>query len=184
MFNWTFLVGGVQEDLGDWTQIYRVGVTARPMSRIIFNADINYRRRDGWLVYQGARNFGAYKGIEWQPSIQLDWFIKPRHQLRFSLQWVGVRADGQEFYAVPAQGGELLPEERERTDFDFTVSILTTQLRYHWEIAPLTDLYVVYNRGNRLPYRAKDSFLGLFQDAFDDPLVNSFIMKLRYRFGN
>ena len=184
MFSWTFLVGGVQEDLGDWTQIYRVGVTARPMSRIIFNADINYRRRDGWLVYQGARNFGAYNGIEWQPSIQLDWFIKPRHQLRFSLQWVGVRADGQEFYAVPAQGGELLPVVRERTDFDFTVSILTTQLRYRWEIAPLTDLYVVYNRGNRLPYRAKDSFLGLFQDAFDDPLVNSFIIKLRYRFGN
>ena len=104
--------------------------------------------------------------------------------MRESLQWVGVRADGQEFYAVPPQGGELVPAVRERAEFDFTVSILTTQLRYRWEIAPLTDLYVVYNRGNRLPYRAKDSFLGLFQDAFDDPLVNSFIIKLRYRFGN
>ncbi len=184
MFSWTFLAGGVQEDLGDWTQIYRIGVTARPTDRVIFNADINYRRRDGWVVYQGGNNFGAYNGIEWQPSMQVDWFIKPRHQLRFSLQWVGVRADEQGFYAVPSDGEELVPAVRERSDYDFTVSILTTQLRYRWEIAPLTDLYVVYNRGNRLPYRAEDSFVDLFQDTLDDPLVDSFIVKLRYRFGN
>ena len=184
MFSWTFLAGGMQEDLGDWTQTYRIGVTARPTDRLIFKADINYKRLDGWVVYQGGRNFGAYNGIEWQPTAELDWFIRPRHQLRFSLQWVGVRANEQGFYAVPADGSVLVPATRTKPDHDFTVSILTTQLRYRWEIAPLTDLYVVYNRGNRLPFRAGDSFSSLFQDTLDDPIVDSFIVKLRYRFGN
>lgn len=184
MFSWTFQAGGLQEDLGDWTSSYRVGVTIRPLHSVVINADINYRRRDGWVVYQGDRNFGAYNGIEWQPGMDMDWFIAPRHQLRFSLQWVGVRADEQGFFEIPMGGGDLVPAARTRADHDFTVSLMTAQLRYRWEIAPLTDLYVVYNRGNRLPFSDEDSFSGLFHDTLDDPLVDSFIVKLRYRFGN
>jgi hypothetical protein len=184
MLSWSLGVGGLQEDLGDWTGQYSVGVTARPMDSLVIKADLKYKRRDGWLVYQGADNFGAYNGIDWQPSIEANWFIAPRHQLRFSLQWAGVRMDEQGFFEIPEGGGSLVPATRTRDDYDFTVSLLTAQLRYRWEIAPLTDLYVVYNRGNRLPYRAEDSFTDLFSDTLDDPIVDSFIVKLRYRFGN
>ena len=184
MFSWTFMVGGIQEDLGDWTQTYQIGMTARLIQALVVNADIYYKRRGGWVVHQGGPNFGAYDGIEWQPSLELDWFIAPRHQLRFSLQWVGVQAHENGFYAAPIRSGDLIPATRTRPDHDFTVSILTTQLRYRWEIAPLTDLYVVYNRGNRLPFRTNESFSDLFRDTLDDPLVDSFIVKLRYRFGN
>ena len=104
--------------------------------------------------------------------------------MRFSLQWVSVRANEEGFFAVSLGGGDLAPAMRTRLNHDFTVSILTTQLRYRWEIAPLTDLYVVYNRGNRLPFRAEDRFSSLFQDTLDEPIVDSFIVKLRYRFGN
>ena len=52
------------------------------------------------------------------------------------------------------------------------------------EIAPLTDLFVVYNRGNRLAPRQEDSLSDLFSDTLDDPQVDSFVVKLRYRFGN
>jgi hypothetical protein len=184
IFSWTFGVGGLQEDLGDWTQEYIVGVTARPSSQFVLKADVKYKRRDGWLVYKGANNFGAFNGIDWQPSVEVNWFMAPRHQLRFSMQWAGIRMDEQGFFAVPAGDGELIPTAPIRDDNDFTVSLLTAQLRYRWEIAPLTDLFVVYNRGNRLPSRQKDGFSGLFRDTLDDPLIDSFVVKLRYRFGN
>ncbi len=50
----------------------------------------------------------------------------------------------------------------------------------------LGDMYKmpVYNLGNRLPSLHEDDFSSLFEDAFDEPLVESFIVKLRYRFGN
>jgi hypothetical protein len=149
----------------------------------MIKADIKYMRRDGWLVYQGGNNFGAYNGIEWQPAIEMNWFMMPGHQLRFSMQWVGVKADEQGFFEISASG-KLIPALRTRPDYNFTVSLLTAQLRYRWEIAPLTDLYVVYNLGNRLPSRHEDDFSSLFEDAFDDPIVESFVVKLRYRFGN
>jgi hypothetical protein len=63
------------------------------------------------------------------------------------------------------------------------VSILTAQVRYRWEIAPLTDFYLVYNLGNNRPVDPDTGFSDLFKDAFDDPVVESFVAKLRYRFG-
>ena len=67
---------------------------------------------------------------------------------------------------------------------DFTLSQLTTQLRYRWEIAPLSDLFVVFTRGSNVPDRVDDSFDRLLRDALTDPVIDLFVVKLRYRFGN
>ena len=66
---------------------------------------------------------------------------------------------------------------------DFALSRLTAQLRYRWEIAPLSDLFIVYTRGSNLPGRVDDGFGDLFQDALDEPVIDYFVIKLRYRFG-
>jgi hypothetical protein len=90
----------------------------------------------------------------------------------------------QGFYAIPDRDGDLVEATRTQPDYDFTVSLLTTQIRYRWEIAPLTDLFIVYNRGNKLPFRHRDEFSDLFSDTFRDPIVDTLIAKFRYRFGN
>ena len=72
------------------------------------------------------------------------------------------------------------------------ISRLIAQLRYRWEIAPLSDLFVVYTRGANLanaydlddPFATpRDSFGQLYGDALSDPLVDLLVVKLRYRFG-
>ena len=181
---WTLSAGAWQEDLGDWTCQLTAGATLIPSDNLQIDVDVKYRRRNGWLVYQGANTFGAYHGTDWQPKLEVNWFISAEHQLRFSLQWVGARMAERGLYAIPPGDGELIPAVRTRPSYDFTVSLMTAQLRYRWEIAPLTDLYVVYNRGNRLPYRTYDSFENLFSDSFRDPLVDSLVVKFRYRFSN
>ena len=90
----------------------------------------------------------------------------------------------QDFWAVPEGDGKLVSAEPDDPEQDFSVSILTAQLRYRWEIAPLTDFYLVYNLGNTLPNDPNRALGGLFSDAFNDPVVESFVAKLRYRFGN
>ena len=136
------------------------------------------------MVYQGANNFGAYHGTEIQPKLNLTWFLAAAHQLRFSIQWAAVRADERGFYAVPAGDGELVPATRTRESHDINISQLTMQLRYRWEIAPLTDLYVVYNRGNSLLSDESEPFADMFSNAFEDPVIDTAIIKLRYRFAN
>ena len=177
-------LGVLQEHIDDWTVTAKAGVTLRPVDWLSVDFDLNYRQRNGWLVYQGGRNFGAYGGSEWQPKLDLNWFISSAHQIKVSFQWLGVKASEEGFYSVPTLGGVLLPAERTLENYDFTVSRVTAQVRYRWEIAPLTDLFVVYNRGNYLPSQYDATFGDLLTDSFEDPVVDSFIAKLRYRFGN
>ena len=63
-------------------------------------------------------------------------------------------------------------------------SRLTAQLRYRWEIAPLSDLFVVYTRGSNVPSLGYAEFDTLFREALRDPIVDIIVLKLRYRFGS
>lgn len=177
-------MGVLQEHLDDWTVSAKAGVTYRPVDWMSVDFDLDYRQRNGWLVYQGGRNFGAYSGSEWQPKLDVNWYISAAHQIKLSFQWLGVKANEQGFYAVPQGGGVLVSADRTLDNHDFTVSRLTAQVRYRWEIAPLTDLFIVYNRGNQLPTQFGSDFDDLLTDSFSDPVIDSFIAKLRYRFGN
>ena len=184
MFSFSGSIGAQQEHLGDWTLNSSFGVTIRPSDQFLINFDLRYKKRDGWLVYQGGRNFGAYSGTEWQPRLDFNWFISYNHQIRLSMQWAGVRAREERFLAVPLGDGDLADAPRTLPDHDFTVSLLTAQLRYRWEIAPLTDLFLVYNRGNVLPNQVDSPFEDLFTDTLRDPIIDAFIAKIRWRFGN
>lgn len=179
-------VNGVTEVFGDWSYTLKGGLTYQPNDRFSFDLDFQYRITDNWLISLNGPVLATYDADHWQPTISMDVFFSAKQQLRFSLQWVGIKADAQQLYRVPASPGELIPfgTPQSAANADFTVSRLTTQLRYRWEIAPLSDLFVVYTRGSNLPNAMSDGFGDLFHDALIDPLVDRFAIKLRYRFGN
>ncbi|MCZ6657923.1 MAG: DUF5916 domain-containing protein [Gammaproteobacteria bacterium] len=115
----------------------------------------------------------------------IDLFITARQQLRLTLQWAGIRADEQEFWRIPDNDGSLqrvTKDPNESTD-DFTLSRLTAQVRYRWEIGPLSDLFIVYTRGSNLDNRISDEFSDLFHDTLITPVIDVLVLKLRYRFG-
>ena len=182
--SFTFGLGGNEEDLGDWSYNGVVGLTYLPVDQISIAFDLSYRDRSGWVVHQGGRNFGVFDADEWQPSLDVNWFIAPGHQLRWNMQWAGVRATDKGFFAIPQGDGDLLAATREQDNYDFNISRLTTQLRYRWEIAPLTDFYLVYNRGNSLRLADEYDVLDLFDESLREPVIDSVVAKLRYRFSN
>ena len=182
--SFTFGLGGNEEDLGDWSYNVVFGLTYLPVDQISIAFDLSYRDRSGWVVHQGGRNFGVFDADEWQPSLDVNWFIAPGHQLRWNMQWAGVRATDKGFFAIPQGDGDLLAATREQENYDFNISRLTTQLRYRWEIAPLTDFYLVYNRGNSLRLEDEYDVLDLFDESLREPVIDSVVAKLRYRFSN
>ena len=182
--SFSFGLGGAQEHLGDWSYNAWAGVTYLPVDQLSLSFDLRYKDRNAWLVHQGDRNFGAFDADEWSPSLDINWFIAPGHELRWNLQWAGIRAEDVGFYEIPLGDGDLITAEREQDNYDFNISRLTTQLRYRWAIAPLTDFYLVYNRGNFLRPAGEYDVVDLFDDSFSEPVIDSFVAKLRYRFGN
>jgi Domain of unknown function (DUF5916) len=145
-----------------------------------------YFDRDGWLLWQQGTNFTTFEADQVQPKASIEYFISARQQLRASLQWVGIRAKEQDFYLVPAKAGALIPTTKPPgPSDDFLISDITFQIRYRWEMAPLSDLFVVYTRvANRTAALLDSGFDDLFDDSYDDPLQNLFVVKIRYRLGS
>ena len=184
--SYSVLVGGGKEDLGKFSKRISVGLTFKPTSNFSVDADILYRRRDGWLLHQVDRNFTTFAATEWQPRVEMDYFINSRHQLRLTFQWAGIRAKEQKFWEVPILPGKMVSRTKSvnaQTD-DFTISRMSAQLRYRWEIGPLSDLFVVYTRGSNLDDDLSTEFSDLFKRALREPLVSTFVVKVRYRFGS
>ncbi|MDP4640742.1 MAG: DUF5916 domain-containing protein [Pseudomonadales bacterium] len=172
-------LGGNQVKIGG-------GFTWRPTDRFSADLDISWADRHGWLLHQQDRNFTTFEAEQWTPKLTFEYFLSARQQLRAAMQWVSIRAREDEFYLVPNTPGELLKTPKPAGPSDsFGLSQMSFQVRYRWEIAPLSDLFVVYTRvaDKGLALR-ENSFSDLFEAGWRDPVNDVFVVKVRYRFGS
>ncbi len=166
---------------------YTTGVTWQPKDNIRLSGEVIHNDRDGWLIHQEDQNFTAFQANQWRTNLNFDYFLTAKQQFRMVLQWVGIKAVGDEFYFLPADAPtnnrDLLrvPKPPGPSD-DFSISQLNFQLRYRWQIAPLSDLFVVYTKGDSRRASLND-FDNLFQDSWDNPLGDVLSVLLRYRLG-
>jgi hypothetical protein len=145
----------------------KVGLNWRPIDRLNVEVSTLYRYRDGgWLLHQEDRNMTAFDSEEWQPELSMDFFLSARQELRMKIQWVGIKAFENRFYQVPELPGDLIEVDKPNaTPDDFTISSMNFQLRYRWQIAPLSDLYLVYTR-NGYDDTPRANFSELFENAW------------------
>ena len=163
----------------------QVGVTWRPRENLGFELNVRHKDYDGWLLHQEDINFTAFQGEQWQPQLSLDFYPSSRQQLRLAMQWVGIRAVEDRFYVLPDGTTKLIevPKAPGAEADDFSLSQLNFQVRYRWQIAPLSDLFIVYTKGDK---RNTDlqSFDEMFRQNWDDPIGDFLVVKLRYRLGS
>lgn len=184
------LSGGVRgglrhEDLQGLSFDLRAFLLWRPLDRFTADLSLRYRDRDDWLVHRRDREFATFDATEWRPSFTLDYFLSARQQFRATMQWVGVKAEEDGLLQIGPNGSLVdRPPVADGPDEDFSISSLVLQLRYRWEIAPLSDLFVVYTRGGTLDDAEGRGFSNMFSASFDDPDQDQLVVKLRYRLGS
>ncbi|MDA1074890.1 MAG: DUF5916 domain-containing protein [Proteobacteria bacterium] len=180
-------LGARQEDMSGWSYLSSFGFTYKPNHRFSLDLDLNYQDRDGWLLHSSGQQFTTYSADDLQPRLAADLFISARQQFRISLQWAGIKAREQQRWFLPSNGdGDLIPVPTTpgANSRDFVINRMTVQMRYRWQIAPLSDLFVVYTRGSNFTNNTvDDGFDNLFRDALDQPVIDFLVIKLRYRFG-
>ncbi|RLA26691.1 MAG: hypothetical protein DRQ63_07705 [Gammaproteobacteria bacterium] len=172
------------ESLGGRALEGTLGVTWRPRHNLSFKLQVAHNDREGWLLHQEDENFTTFDATQWRPEFSFEIFPNARQQLRLAFQWVGIRAREDEFFTLPDGTTELIPGPKPPgpTD-DFSVSQLNFQIRYRWQIAPLSDLFIVYTKGDSSDHDGLVEFDDLFQDSWDNPLGDMLVIKLRYRIG-
>lgn len=179
-------IGADQEDLGPKSITYSSGFSYRPIDTFSLNLDVEYTDREALLVYKGSGRYTSFEATQWSPKVTMDYFVSAKQQLRFSMQWTGLKAYEDKFLQVNPDKLEHLAEvpKPNVTPDDFIISRMTFQARYRWEIAPLSDLFVVYTRGANVPGKMFDEYGGMFMEAWDEPIVDTLVVKLRYRIGS
>lgn len=186
VLSYDFRLGLDPEDLGPLRLSGRAGVAWRPTDRFSVDVNLNYEDREALLVHRGNGNYTSFEAHQWSPQMEMNYFITAKQQLRFTTQWTALKAFEDSFYKVNTlEETSLIPVANpDTTPDDFAISRLTFQARYRWEIAPLSDLFVVYTRGANLPRNSLFSFQDLLEQSWNDRVVDQIAIKLRYRLGS
>ena len=174
-----------QEDLGGARRTYGGGITWRPGDRMAMQFGVDYVERDGWVLHREEKRFALFGADEWSPKFSLDYFITGKQQFRMALQWAALRAGDARFYDL-APSRVLVPASADvdPSSADFSVSELSFQIRYRWEIAPMSDLFFVYTKHADLPNGAGEDLGSMLTEAFDNPVAEQLVLKVRYRWGS
>lgn len=185
--SYNFGAGRSTEFAGGYSERYDTGITWRPVPNFSLSGAVTYQDRDGWLLHQGGQDFTTFQTDQWETSVKMEYYISARQQLSMGLQWVGIKAEEDRFFILPkdapTRSRDLVEGDKPAGPTDsFSISNMNFQVRYRWEIAPLSDLFVVYSRaGNQR--RTLLNFGDQFDNVWESPLDSKLVIKLRYRLG-
>lgn len=137
------------------------------------------QRAPDWLLWQGDNLLGTFDADTLQVNAAFNWIVDGRQELRIKLQAIGLDARSEQAWRVAADGTPLRSAEAMP---GFSLRNLGFQVRYRYELAPLSDLYVVYARGGAMFEGSSRDASQQLLDSFDLRDDEQLLVKLSYRF--
>ena len=144
----------------------------------IFLSPIEYQTQSNWSVWRTDNLFGYYDKEMISSGINLDWFIGDRQEIRLKGKIYGIKANQARAYRADSSG--YLNASNDSLD-PFELSETAFQVRYKYQFAPLSDLYVVYTSGGKYNFSRENSFEKIYSGAWSNQNLDKFIVKLRYK---
>ena len=135
-------------------------------------------RMPDWLVWQQDNLVASFNRRETDLNAGFNWQVTNRQELRLKLQAIGLSADSRQGYRIDGAGNAVPSDD---LIDDFSVSTLAVQLRYRFEFAPLSYLYIVYGRGGYQQEIGGDADQP-FRDSFTLRDDEQLLVKFSYRF--
>ncbi len=132
-----------------------------------------------WVNWEGDELFARYKRKLLNNSLDFNANISPKQELRMRFQWLAIDAQANKEYRLDSVGGLV---DTGNTVNDFSLSNTALQIRYRYEIAPLSNVYVVYSRGGQIFEENSNSLGNLFTPGLSNVTGNNFLVKVRYKF--
>lgn len=173
-----FAGGGVRSDTPmTWTTL--VGGTYYFSDALNLLLQAGHTSNQEFLVWQHDNLVGGFRMARRNLNASLNWSIGSRQELRVKLEALGLNADNPIPWRIGVDGRAVASNDKVQA---FSLRNMGFQVRYRYELAPLSDLYVVYGRGG---YASDDFAAGSasqFRDAFSLRDDEQLLIKLAYRF--
>ena len=142
---------------------------------------VGFKKYREWLLWDSeVSQLAGYETDRYSGDIRIDWYPSSRQEVRLKFQWIGLDAEVINSYQLDNSGG-LQASGTESSNFSVTDTAF--QIRYRYQLAPLSDIFVVYSRGG---FFGSDSGNEgpdmLLNEGWKGVQVESIIAKVRYRF--
>lgn len=169
-----------QEGYDGWAAQLTSDVTWYPSEKLNISLSLNPQRSNDWLKWVMEEQLGSFSKDEVNASIGMNFFPAESHEIRLKTQWYTVNAKAEQSYYIGPNG--RLAEDNAPIK-DFAATSFALQFRYHYEIAPMSDLYICYSRGGYDYIEDHDQgTLSLMGESTELRDSDQILVKLSYRF--
>ena len=138
------------------------------------------REEDEWLNWIEGNELAVYDLTQKIISINANWFKGSKHEIRLKSQFVALEAENP-ISLITDKAGYLYNHDSNVKPF--TDGITSFQVRYKYEIAPLSYIYLVYTKGGRVYDDENErNTSDVFKDPWENPDNEIFSLKFRLKF--
>ncbi len=175
---WSGRLNWYQEGVDGWAR--RLNVNGRYFFNTTYSTDVSLTYTDSgdWLIWQ-ENSLTKFSREMLQLAWKIDAKLTEKQELKAFIQWFVLDADAKQGFERQ-NNGQLSGSDNLAASFNSTN--LALQIRYRYELAPLSNFYLVYSRGGSVFTNEQRSYGSLFNDALATPDTNQFQAKLSYRF--
>jgi len=161
-------------------EFYKIAGSYFPNDNLKINLQYRIRKENEWLIWTEDNKFGLYDSEQDTVSIGLNWFSGNKHEIRLKSQFVALQADNPQSL-ISDSGGYLY--DSDDLIKPFTQGVVSFQVRYKYEIAPLSYLYLVYSKGGTSYDEDEDySKSDIFNQPWNNPSDEVYSIKFRLKY--
>ncbi len=144
-----------------------------------FYAELYAQHNRDWLLWQHDNLLGTFRSNQLQLNGGVQWTINAKQELRVKLETIALDAHLRQAWRVAPDGTPVASNEPVS---DFSLRNLGFQIRYRYELAPLSNLYIAYVRGGFGFNDMSQDVGSLLGDSFSLHDSEQLLVKLSYRF--
>jgi hypothetical protein len=169
-----------QEGYDDWGIGLDSSLSFYPHENVTVDFNLKPLWSRDWLIWMKGNQLASFSRRQVSTDIGMTWFPAERNELRLRAQCVVINADLEQAFRI-GPNARLVPGNDIINDF--AAINFGLQFRYKYEIAPMSEFYLVYSRGglDRLD-KPDESTLGLLSSSVSLRTSDQILAKLRYRF--
>ena len=161
-------------------EFYKIAGSYFPNDNLKINLQYRIRKENEWLIWSEDNKFGLYDSQQDTVSFGLNWFSGNKHEVRLKSQFVALQADNPRSLVSDKQG--YLYDSNESLK-PFTQGVVSFQIRYKYEIAPLSYIYLVYSKGgSNFEEDENYSKSEIFNQPWNNPSDEVYSIKFRLKY--
>ena len=140
---------------------------------------LNHRHRSNWTIRTGEDLYGTFSQKRLSVNTGVTWYRTEKEEFTLKVQTVSFRNQNGQSWQIDGSG---YLKKSDQDAQSINLGSLAFQIRYRREIAPLSNIYLVYTRGGSVFFDDEAGNSRIISDTWDEPQGNRFAAKIRYRF--